>query len=372
MSKKKELRNSRSLDEFAAEIVAHQRSNIFELGKILREAKEQHDGGFLDWLHENEEDFGFGVDTAENYMAASRLAERFRNIRNLNVGKTTIYALVAFDRDHPELTEIAINTLLAQARGARLRRADAERIVDLVRLRAKFGSHPDATLDGLEDIATTKRPQPWHGKTAEALKAKSPTTEEGAEAVILGVLQEHVEGLYGRAPPALKKEEARNVLEGLARVPEVDRARVLGRLTEPVTEAMVCAAMDATTADGGDAGGAWDEPAMLTRKRERRERSMSRPEQETAPAAAIEETKRTAVKSDPVARLVILFEELSPEEKGRFLEKAGLKYSDESEIAQSAPAPFTNSAKNSGTATKAESIKPARQSIDHSTTQVSP
>jgi hypothetical protein len=241
MSKKKELRNRRPLDEIAAEICALQRLNVFAIGALLLEAKETHPGEFLDWLHENEQEFG-SVSSAERYMDAARLAARFVNLTNLKVAKTTIYALVAFDKDHPKLTEIAIGTLAAQTKGARLRADDAKEIMDLVRLRAKFGSHPDATLNGLERIATTRRPEPWHSKTTETLKAKRPETEEAADAIVLGVLQEHVEGLYGRALPALHKEHAESILEELARVSAEDRARVLGRLEAakaPVTEAMV-------------------------------------------------------------------------------------------------------------------------------------
>jgi len=243
MSKKKELRNSRTLDEFAADIVAHQRSNIFEIGELLLQAKEQHPGDFLDWLYVNEQDLG-SVRSAENKMGAALLKRRFGNIANLKVGKTTVYHLVAFDKDHSTLTEIAIGALAAQTKGARLKHSDAEKIIELVRLRGEFGDYPDATLFALDDIATTKRPKPWHAKTTEILKNKRPETEEEADALILGVLQEHLEGLYGRAIPAIAvPHHARDILERLARVPGEDRARVFGRLKAPVTEDMAFEAM---------------------------------------------------------------------------------------------------------------------------------
>jgi hypothetical protein len=246
MSKSKKGQNHRSLEEIAAAYQAANSANIFVLGDLLLEAKETHPGEFLAWLQENEPEFG-SVRSAENKMGAALLKRRFANIANLKVGKTTIYDLVEFDKKNPALTEIAIGALTAQTKGVRLTAADAERIMDLVRLRAKFGSHPDATLIALDDIAETRSPEPWHAKTTEILKDKRPETEEDADAITLAVLREHVEGLYG-ALPALDEKEARNVLTALARVPAEDRARVLERLTEPVTEAMIYTAMDAPVA----------------------------------------------------------------------------------------------------------------------------
>jgi hypothetical protein len=247
MSKK----NHRSLEEIGAAYQAADTANIFVLGDILLEGKENHRGNFLPWLEENEQEI-CSVRSAENYMGAALLKRRFANIANLKVAKTTIYALVAFDKDHPKLTVTAIGALKAeaQAKGARLTTAEAARIMEMVRLRAKFGDYPDATLDALDDIATTKNPEPWHDKTTKALKVNNPKTEEEAEAITLGVLQEHVVELYHATLPAFD-EHAKYILEKLAAVPANDRHRVyleLCKAKEPVTEAMAYAILNPPTA----------------------------------------------------------------------------------------------------------------------------
>jgi hypothetical protein len=239
---KKQLRNHRSLEEITAAYRAARSANIFVLGEILIEGEETHPGEWLAWVKDNEEDFG-SVSSAERRRDAALLARRFVKLTNLNVGKTTVYALVAFDKKHPKLTETAITALEAAAKGKRLTANDAERIMEVVRLRAKFGDYPDATLVALDDIATTKRREPWHDKTTKALKAKKPEKEEEADAVILGVLQEHVAELYHAKLPAFDDQHAKSILENLARVPAEDRQRVylgLGKAKEPVTEAKVC------------------------------------------------------------------------------------------------------------------------------------
>jgi hypothetical protein len=329
---KKQLPNRRPLDEIAADIYTLQRSNIFESGELFIEAKESHDGEFMAWLKENEEDFG-SVRSAENKMGAAHLKRRFANIATLNVGKTTIYALVAFDKDHPALTDTAISTLSVRTKGARITAADAKQIMEVVHLLKKFGSQPDATLFALEDIATTKRPEPWHDKTTEALKAKRPTTEEAAKAIVVEVLQEHVFELYDRPlllndPRLFERDSARNVLQTLARVPAEDRQRVLHRLVgseRPITETMVYAAMARNPAPpGGDAGGAWDEPPMLAQKRERRARVS--PPTTPAPSAG-EDTGET---EESVANACMLQvgqaigtakQKLSPEAQDRLLNR---------------------------------------------------
>jgi len=241
MSKK---RNRRPLDEIAADIHALQRTNLFAIGDLLIEAKEQLEHGeWLPWLEEEE----FGVSSAENCMRASRLRTKFPNIGNLKLARTTIYTLtdIAAEGDTTdELMETIIAALAEVATDNRLKPADADMIIELVRLRVRFGGdYPDATLFALDRQRAAK---PWREKVAEALKAKRPTTEKAADAVILDAMQEHVAELYGSALPVLAPENAEDILAGLARVPAEDRQQVLDQLRkakQPVTMETVCAAM---------------------------------------------------------------------------------------------------------------------------------
>jgi len=163
MSKK---RNRRALDEIAADIHALQRTNLFAIGDLLIEAKEQLEHGeWLPWLEEEE----FGVSSAENCMRASRLRTKFPNIGNLKLARTTIYTLtdIAAEGDTTdELMETIIAALAEVATDNRLKPADADMIIELVRLRVRFGGdYPDATLFALDRQRAAK---PWREKVAEA------------------------------------------------------------------------------------------------------------------------------------------------------------------------------------------------------------
>jgi hypothetical protein len=150
----------------------------------------------------------------------------------LKLARTTIYALtdIAAEGDTTdELMETIIAALAEVATDRQLKPADADRIIELTRLRAEFGDYPEPTLFALDD---ERAANPWRDKAVEALKAKSPTTEEAANAIVLEVMREHVAGLYGRALPAFERNDAKTILAELARIPAEDRQRVLDRLTE--------------------------------------------------------------------------------------------------------------------------------------------
>src|SRR5262249_25324718 len=132
-------RNRRPLDDIAADIHKHQRSNLFAIGDLLLEAKEQHPGEFLSFLQEH---FEGSVSSAENYMRASKLRTAFPNIGNLKLARTSIYALTDIAAESgmtDELMNIIIAALAEQATVRQLKSADADRIIELTRLRAEFG-----------------------------------------------------------------------------------------------------------------------------------------------------------------------------------------------------------------------------------------
>jgi hypothetical protein len=238
-------RNRRPLDEIAADIHKLQLSNLFAIGDFLLEAKEQHPGEFLSFLKEH---FEKSVSSAENYMNASRLRTKFPIIGNLKLARLTIYALVDVDADDDatgKVMEAIIAALAERATDRQLKPADAARIIELTRLRAEFGNYPDWTLFALDDVAT-RPPKPWRDKVIEALKAKRPTAEEAADAIVRNVMREHVADLYGRALPAFERGDSKVILEELAQVPAEDRLRVLDQLLKaerPITLDTVRAAI---------------------------------------------------------------------------------------------------------------------------------
>jgi hypothetical protein len=103
-----------------------ERANIFRIGALLIEAKDQCEHGqWLDWLaHE----FGWSVDTTQNYMAVARLAARNRTVRNLKVPARTLYAVA-------HLKAAAVPDALAKLRAAaKERRVTAEQGQQIVEL----------------------------------------------------------------------------------------------------------------------------------------------------------------------------------------------------------------------------------------------
>ena len=83
--------NPRSLDAIADDINKLSRASIFDIGDLLLEARAQCEHGqWLSWL---EREFGWSADTAARSMRVAKLGARFRNLRNLKLGATTLYWL---------------------------------------------------------------------------------------------------------------------------------------------------------------------------------------------------------------------------------------------------------------------------------------
>jgi hypothetical protein len=171
-------KNTRSLDVIAGEINRIDRDRIFNVGDLLLEARGACEHGkWGEWLID---EFGwFSPDTAERYMAVARLAAKFRNLRNLQLAKTTFYDLAErakYPDAKADLPAI-INELAKHATSKRLNMADAEYFIAVGIARRQHGdSYSDATLWALSE---------WgEPKFAEALKAKNPQTDDEAEAIV--------------------------------------------------------------------------------------------------------------------------------------------------------------------------------------------
>jgi hypothetical protein len=184
------IKNHRPLDAIAADIHKLERNNVFAIGDLLLEAQEGECeyGEWGDWIEEN---FDWSQDTAENYMNAARLGDRFRKIRNLRLAKTTIYAL-AKNPDAPLLPAI-VEALAKAAAKKQLKPAEAHWVILLVKLRHEHGDLPDATLLTLDDISYGHHGA-WFDATVAALKDKKPTTEEAAKKIVEDIRRAHVEG----------------------------------------------------------------------------------------------------------------------------------------------------------------------------------
>jgi hypothetical protein len=212
---------NRSLDTIASEVHALEGSNVFAIGDLLIEACEScGHGKWLPWV---QKEFAWSADTAERYVKVARLGTKFRKLRNLQLGKTTLYTLANEAEDKlPAIVE----DLVAVATTQHLKPADAEEIIKVARLRHRFGDFPDATLLGLDKASSLLGE--YRDNAIEALKAKRPTTAEAAEKIVGAVHRAHVETLY--APHGKLPEVPSETLDDLEAEPEECRAKVLERL----------------------------------------------------------------------------------------------------------------------------------------------
>jgi DUF3102 family protein len=239
-------RNIRSLATLADEICALRARSIFELGDLLDEAKAACEPGkWLSWL---KTEVDYSDDTASRYMAAAQLGNRFRKLRNLNLAKSTIYALVNLDKEErealgleavndPDLTDedstesshlsAIIDELAERSAGGKLTAAAAKDVFRIVPLRAKFGEFPDATLFALEQIDG----EPWAETATAVIQAQRPITDEAAKTIINDARRNYVVGLYDGRLPDLPMD-AYGHLQGVA--PE-HRASVLQRIEAGLT-----------------------------------------------------------------------------------------------------------------------------------------
>jgi hypothetical protein len=201
--------NARSLAAIAADLNKLDRKTVFDRGDLLLEARAQCEpGGWLDWL---ETEVEYSEDSAEKYMKVSKLASgRFRNLRNLRLGKTTLYAL-AYHKPEDDLPAI-IKELAKRATSARLRADDAEAIIEIVVARRRFGDHPDATLVRLMQL-DGRHHAPWYEKACTALREQEPESDEDADAIVEKVRDEYYADPDDVDAEA-EQEEADAILDG--------------------------------------------------------------------------------------------------------------------------------------------------------------
>jgi Protein of unknown function (DUF3102) len=111
--------NARPLATIEAALEAsfkRETKNIVEIGGLLTEAKEQLDshGQWLPWLKAK---FPHAIRTAQNYMAAHRLAAKYATVAHLNLAPSALYALAQYDHDNKtEVVTVALREENAMGR----------------------------------------------------------------------------------------------------------------------------------------------------------------------------------------------------------------------------------------------------------------
>jgi hypothetical protein len=222
----------RSLDLIGWEL--QQRRDIFESGRLLCEGKEAcAHGEWLPWL---EAYFDASADTAERHMAAYHLSLKFRTVRDLRVPVSIIYQLAGdFDHDDPALPTI-IDALddawfelkekeEEQDRRSRSLSVDAAKeVIELTKLRIKFGNYPDATLRALwfldEDNSVVRswayiKNRKWVAGAIEELKKARPDTKEAADKILDVQHRKYFEVIGGVALPDWCDAKTLEVLNGV-------------------------------------------------------------------------------------------------------------------------------------------------------------
>jgi len=180
-------RKNRSIYTIADDIHKLARTNIFEIGDLLIEAKAMVEHGeWLEWL---DEQFEWSDTTATRYMRVAELSAKFPNLKNLKLTKTTLYELA----DHNEEEELPaiIAELAKHSTLAQLRPRDGQRYIKIGIGRHRFGDRPAATLVYLVELNDDVLNEDWHPKAVAALQQQNPDTDEGAQAIVDRIEQEH-------------------------------------------------------------------------------------------------------------------------------------------------------------------------------------
>ena len=131
---------ARTLESIEADIDGVNRKAVFQLGKLLTEAKGLcDDKEWETWLRN---EFHMPAQTAANYMAAWRLVSRLRQARSLNVAARVITAAAWLDKT--EQTR-AVAVLAKAATNKRIGVSEGYKLLDLVRREAFLQSTKKAS-----------------------------------------------------------------------------------------------------------------------------------------------------------------------------------------------------------------------------------
>jgi hypothetical protein len=243
------------------------RVDVFARGALLIKVRELVErGDWLPWLEARR----WNDETARRAMNASRLADRFHILRDLDLPKTVIYELMDTYTDDdgkpdPELPDIiaALNTATKNAT-ERLKVGDLKSVINRARQRFVYGDYPEATCDALDSICNDDaEPDEWVKAAIDALKTQGPAVKKEADKIVFEFHHAHVAKLYAEhgvlpkmADDGWDGHEALTDLEEERFVPPERRARVLERLLaapQPLTAEKVDEIINSN--DGAEQGG---------------------------------------------------------------------------------------------------------------------
>jgi hypothetical protein len=119
-------------------------------------------------------------------MTVAKLAGKFPNLRNLRLGRTTLYELADHGRkgDLPAI----FKELAKHATKTRLAPRDAKRVINIGIGRGRFGDHPDATLVQLVELDQWSD-EPWYEKAVAALQEREPKDLRSASLIIDEIME---------------------------------------------------------------------------------------------------------------------------------------------------------------------------------------
>jgi hypothetical protein len=316
----------RDLDAIAADIHRSVRRGAFEIGEFLIEAWEVCERGrWLDWL---DGEFDMTERTAQNYMAAARLKEKYETVSYLPLPSRTIYELAA-DVDDPALP--AVIAALVEATDGRSKPISvgvAEDVIRLARLRHEYGDYPEAALAAMAGVDG----EPWAAQAIAALKELRPITDEAAAAIFGKFHRAHVASIYapyGELPADVPAESLWRLGEN--EVPEDRRERVLRLLLEvrrPLTDEVMQGLVhhgvhdtdDDDDADDDEAADedAGDEDPHAKKQTEAEAESDARDPDDAADTDADGDQAKQPPRAE-VAKLVKAWVQASPEVKRQFV-----------------------------------------------------
>jgi hypothetical protein len=201
----------RSLDAIATDLHRVDRQSMFEIGKLLAEARAacEH-GDWKKWLENEDNGFQWSYRTALNYIAAHELNSKYETVSHLQVPARTIYELAEIDgkkvlKENDNVTGVndpAMPTIIAALKEAgrkkQLTYTEANIKIGFAVLRHKWGNYPDETLEALEEIPEKAE---WAEGAIDALKRAKSDKEDVAYGIVDNCRLKHLEKLYGGALP---------------------------------------------------------------------------------------------------------------------------------------------------------------------------
>jgi DUF3102 family protein len=212
----------RSLDAIAADLHRTDRQSMFDIGKLLTEARDacEH-GDWQEWLEDEENGFRWSYSTALNYISAHELASKYRTVQHLRVPARIIYELAEADsqdnsKEIPEVSGVndpampgIIEALVAKTgKKKKLTYTEAKNEIGFAVLRHKWGNFPDETLNALDALPNPDSVAWNRGGAAEwvpgaidALKREKPSDEDAADGIVNNCYRKYLERLYGGALP---------------------------------------------------------------------------------------------------------------------------------------------------------------------------